>query len=269
MININKIFKEINFKPSKRLGQNFLNNSEKTQTLITSWNLNKTDNILEIGPGLGSLTELLISKVQNIVLVEKDLKLYAFLKSKFVSKTNVEIFNKDILNFDFQNKYQNKNFKVIGNLPFSSAVKILQWCFDNKKFFTDLYLSFSEEVANKILDKKKSSFLSLICQSHSFFEQKNFIESIFFSPKPKINTSFIYFKLNSKKSIFDDQIFANFINSSFRNKRKTFINNLKSFSILNLENIKQFLTNHKISLNIRAEDINLLTFIEIYKFINK
>ena len=132
------------FKAKKSLGQNFLIDKNILKKIVDIGNISKEDNILEIGPGTGNLTEYIIkSKPKNIIVVEKDIELIKILNNKF--KNKIKIINNDVLKLT--EDFYNDKFIIYGNLPYNISTKILSnWCLSKKIKFKKLILCFKKKL---------------------------------------------------------------------------------------------------------------------------
>ena len=144
-------------KVKKSLGQNFLTDKNVIKSIVDIGFIAKNDEILEVGPGTGNLTEFIFKKnPKQIYAIEKDYNLVNFLNKKFEGK--IKIINEDILNFK-TNNISNEKFVIYGNLPYNISTQILtQWIVDQQQFgsIKKLILMFQKEVANRIIAKTNS-----------------------------------------------------------------------------------------------------------------
>ena len=265
MLKINEELKNLGIKPNKNLGQNFLISKNKIKKISELISEHKSQEVLEIGPGLGALTSEIINKKKSIICIEKDKNLYEYLNIKFKENKNIKLLNEDILKTDFS-QFNKRNLLIFGNLPYNISSKILNKYID---FFLnseiDGIFMFQKEVADKILKKKtKASQLSI--RSNYFFNIKEVLKlkEIDFWPPPKIKSSLLYF--SPKKVSFSQNNMKNlstFLSISFSSNRKTIINNLitkydkkKTLKILSKLNIDPIL---------RPEKIKPELFIKLYK----
>ena len=182
------------FKAKRSLGQNFLIDKNILKKIVETGNISKEDNILEIGPGSGNLTEYIIkSKPRNIIVVEKDVELIKILETKF--KKDIKIINSDVLKLT--DSFYNDKFTIFGNLPYNISTKILSnWCLNNKVKFNKLILMFQKEVANRIIAKVNTKDYSriTILANWKFNIKKIFdISPECFFPKPKIKSTLLEF----------------------------------------------------------------------------
>ena len=181
-------------KPKKSLGQNFLMDKNILKKIIKIGDINKDDHILEVGPGTGNLTRLLVeSKPKKITVVEKDNKLSDILKNNF--DHNIQVINADILNMP--NKFYNQKYKIFGNLPYNISSQILsKWCLNDKFKFDKLILMFQKEVGERIIAKVNTKNYSRITILSNWKFNINKICEInpgSFFPKPKIKSMLLEF----------------------------------------------------------------------------
>ena len=176
----------------KSLGQNFLIDKNTVNKIISSVKI-ENNNIVEIGPGLGALTEKILEKKPNkLIIIEKDFALYQKLLKKFDNK-KITIINDDALYYDFSKL---KNFKLISNLPYNISSKFLLNIIKLNKNFTDLVCMIQSELADK-LDynsgkMNKYKFISEYCGRYKILF--NVSPNVFY-PKPKVNSKVIKFEL--------------------------------------------------------------------------
>tara|TARA_B100001059_G_scaffold102612_1_gene102339 strand:+ start:1171 stop:1908 length:738 start_codon:yes stop_codon:yes gene_type:complete len=236
----------------KSLGQNFLIDKNIINKIIKTIEITNK-NIVEIGPGLGALTEKIIEKNPNkLIIIEKDFQLYKKLLKKF-NKKKITIINDDALIYDFSKL---KNFKLISNLPYNISSKFLLNTVKLNKNFTELVCMIQSELADKLDYKKgkmnKYKFLSEFCAEYKILF--NVSPNVFY-PKPKVNSKVIKFKLIKKK--IETQKLDYFINAFFINKRKKIKSN---------KNIK--IAINKTIVNKRYEDLKYTEILDVYKRFN-
>jgi 16S rRNA (adenine1518-N6/adenine1519-N6)-dimethyltransferase len=236
----------------KSLGQNFLIDKNTINKIISKIDITN-NNIIEIGPGLGALTEkILEKKPKNFIIIEKDLELYKNLLNKFENK-NIIIINGDALLYDYSKL---KNFKLISNLPYNISSKFLLKIIKHNKNFTDLVCMIQSELADKLNyntgKMNKYKFISEYCGKYKILF--NVSPNVFY-PKPKVNSKVVKFLLN-KKNIHSEKL-DYFLNAFFINKRKKIKSN-KNINILIDDAIA----------NKRYEDLKYIEILEIYKRFN-
>jgi 16S rRNA (adenine1518-N6/adenine1519-N6)-dimethyltransferase len=239
-------------KAKKSLGQNFLIDKNIINKIITSIDITN-NNIIEVGPGLGALTEkILEKKPKKLIIIEKDFELYKKLLNKF-DKKKITIINDDALLYNFSNL---KNFKLISNLPYNISSKFLLKTIKLNENFTDLVCMIQSELAEKFNHKKgkmnKYKFISEYCGKYKILF--NVSPNVFY-PKPKVYSKVIKFEL-FKKNIHSMNL-DYFLNLFFKNKRKKIKSN---------KNIKIFI--ESTIANKRFEDLKYAEILEVYKRFN-
>ena len=189
----------------KSLGQNYLIDKNIIKKILSLTEL-RNQNIIEIGPGQGALTEEIIKlKPKSFSIIEKDNLLAENLKNKFANIKNVKVYNNDILNFNLE-KICKMNTTIIGNLPYNISSQILVKIIKFKKWppkFSNLVLMFQKELGEKIIGKYPSSKygrLSIITNLRLNFIKKFLVSSNCFFPKPKVTSMVIHFKTKKKIS---------------------------------------------------------------------
>ena len=253
-------------KPKKSLGQNFLIDKNIINKIIKVGNISSKKTILEIGPGNGNLTNLIIQKKpKKFYAVEKDKKLSYELKKKFKKNINVKIINNDILNI-INKKISKKNIIVFGNLPYNLSTKILASLILLEKWppwYEILILMFQKEVADRIIAKnntKNFGRLSVLANWRLDIEKHFDISKNCFYPKPKVNSTLLSFKPKSNKFYLKNPKHLEKVTRVlFSNKRKMINKNFKKLFGKKISLIK----NIDIDLNKRPEEINVETYYKI------
>jgi len=242
-------------KLKKSLGQNFLTDSFFLEKIIQSSQIQKLDDVIEIGPGDGKLTEKIVSKnPSKLTLIEIDKDLIKNLKERYSGNKKIEVINEDILKIDVKKKYQ----LVISNLPYniSSQILIKLSLLD---FAPDmLILMFQKEFAHRLLDKKLNSINSLV---RCFYDIKlNFnLSKNCFRPIPKVDSSVLTFKKIKKRLLKKNEVneFIIFKRKLFSHKRKSLRNILKKYNLKN-----------NFNLNLRVENLKLEELIRLFRAVS-
>ena len=244
-------------KPKKSLGQNFLIDQNILKKIVSLIKL-KDKSILEIGPGTGNLTSYILkNNPKKLIVVEKDKFLVNHLKKKFESK--LIIINDDILNIN-EKKLHDERLIVFGNLPYNISTEILaKWIInlDNKNFWFDsLILMFQKEVADRILSKLNSSNygrLTILANWNLDVEKICDIKPGSFFPKPKVDSSLLFFKPKKNFYHFKNSKNLEKITRIFFNQRRKKIKT--PFNILFKGNV-DILNNLNIDLNLRPHNLS-------------
>ena len=250
-------------KPKKALGQHFLNNKIVAEKIVES--LSDYQNILEIGPGTGILTQFLLKKKIDLRLVEIDNESVSFLISKLKINKNI-IYNQDFLKLNLSELFENKNFSIIGNFPYNISSQILFKIIDNRELISEMCGMFQYEVAERICEKegtKKYGILSVLTQA--FFDTKLLFEvpNKFFLPPPKVNSAVILLKRKKNLKInCNEKLFFKIVKISFQQRRKTLRNSLKQLNLT--DNLREHIIFDK-----RPEQLSVNQFVDLTNLINQ
>ncbi len=235
----------------KRWGQNFINDKNLIDKIISVFDPNKRDTVLEIGPGKGALTYPLSKRVKKIIAVEIDPILVSHLKENFIE--NIELVNDDILRF--KHTSIKKGYKIIGNLPYYITTPII-FSFLESENWSKMTIMVQKEVADRMIAKpgnKNYGRLSIMVQAQASVEKHFDISNNLFFPKPKVKSSLI--SIMPKNNLKHNKIiFYSIIKLAFQKRRKILKNSISNY--LNDENIKIF--GH-----LRPENISVEEYIKI------
>ncbi|KKT63517.1 MAG: Ribosomal RNA small subunit methyltransferase A [Candidatus Giovannonibacteria bacterium GW2011_GWC2_44_9] len=226
-------------KQNKYLGQHFLKNKKILEEMARAAEISKKDIVLEVGPGTGTLTEILAPRAKKMIAIEKDRELVALLREKFRHYKNVEIVYGDILKFrtsDFEFQIS-QPFKIVSNLPYYITSRFLRLFLTQTEFRSKLMvLMVQKEVAERILARDgKESLLSLSVKAYAKAEIIRRVSKNLFSPPPKVDSAIIkisdissnFFKQNK----IDEKNFFEVLRAAFQKKRKMLRHSLKQFKI--------------------------------------
>lgn len=251
-----------NRKAKKRFGQNFLidaNIAKKISLLATDPSI-KT---IEIGPGLGSLTEFIIDNSKSLDAYEIDNDLYSILKEEFPSAS---IYNEDFLDTDLS--IYNEPINVVSNLPYYVTTPILFKLFNSKLDIRKITVMVQKEVADRFTAKPKTKDYNALSIIVSYLFDVNYeftVNPSSFYPSPKVSSSVISFTPKVKRDYEYESKLFEIIENSFRMRRKTLFNNLKD--IFDDNKIKEIFNTLNIKENVRAEELSLKDYENIYKVI--
>ena len=253
----------------KSLGQNFLNNDTVIYEIVSLFNVQENDLIIEIGPGRGALTKKLINKSCPLLCIEVDKDMAHYLNKYESDKCH--ILYEDILQCDLSklvNNYEYDNLYVVGNLPYYITSPIMTYLINSKLNIKEMVFMVQNEVADRfcsLAGHKEYGYITLFIDYYYTVTKEIFVSKENFSPMPKVDSAVI--KLTRKESIpnLDEQRYFNFLKEAFQYKRKTLKNNLKKYDF-NL--INEVLKKYHLSETTRPEEITQEIFIEIFKKIS-
>jgi len=242
--------------PKKSLGQHFLNDETVAEKIVQS--ITSTHpSILEIGPGMGVLTQFLLqNKDIDFKVVEIDDESVTYLQKKY---PELQIISGDFLKLNFSELYDDK-ITIIGNFPYNISSQILFKVLENKDRVTELVGMFQKEVAERIASKpgkKMYGILSVLLQAYYDIEYLFTVDEHIFTPPPQVKSGVIRMVRNpDKKLSCDEALFKNVVKTAFNQRRKTLRNSLKSFSF------KEEYKNNPI-FSMRPEQLSVAQFVEI------
>ncbi len=262
-----------NKNPSKKMGQNFLIDEDVVNVLISTSKISSGDTVLEIGPGLGAITEKLLKQAKKVHAVEKDDFLAEKLK-KNLEENNLNIINKDFLNLSLR-KFLPDSYKVVSNLPFSVATPIIRKLLFEIPTPKLMSLIVQKEVAQRIKSKKgKQNFLSVLV---AFKANSKIIKTVprsSFWPAPEVDGAIL--KLTPHDKFPQDPFFYNkffkVVEAGFLHPRKQIKNNLSYLSGYSKEEIKDILNNLSIDVRKRPESLSIKNWVDLagqFDFENK
>ena len=239
----------------RRFGQNYLRDKSVIYQIVDKINPRKEDSFIEIGPGQGAITEGIKNNSKNLTLIEVDKENVAYLKNSLGNE--VQIFEEDVLKIDLS--FIKNNDRVIGNLPYNIASQIILRFLELNKKISDMHFMVQKEMAEVLTSSPGNKSWNKFAVKVAFFYETEILMDISpeaFDIKPKVDSSLVRFKpINSQA--FEIQKLFQIIDLSFQSKRKTIFNNLKNHNI-NWEKLK-------FDKNLRAEQLSLEDFLEIYK----
>ena len=222
-----------NVKPKKKIGQHFLSDDNIAKKIIDLVNFKNYRHIIEVGPGMGALTDHLVYSAKKLTLIEIDNECIEYLEKKYLNK-NVEIISANFLKYDLKN-FKDNEILIIGNFPYNISSQIIFKVIENRDIVSSLTGMFQKEVASRICSdsgSKTYGILSVLTQL--FFDVKiDFdVSPNVFNPKPKVNSSVL--SLQRKKSInidCDEKLLFKIVKLSFQQRRKKIKNSLKKLDI--------------------------------------
>ncbi|TPI02297.1 16S rRNA (adenine(1518)-N(6)/adenine(1519)-N(6))-dimethyltransferase RsmA [Mycoplasma struthionis] len=255
----------MNIEAKKSFGQNFLINKEIQKRIVSLAKIENED-VIEIGPGLGAITNLMVSKVKSLKAYELDNRLYEYLKDKKYND-NIEIINQDFLE---ANLFSENKKIVVGNIPYNITSLIIFKLFDNMKYLSSATLMVQKEVAQRItsLPKNKSySKLSVFCQMFANVKYGFDVKAKEFNPAPKVDSAVIRIDFNKQDlDILNNyEKLKDFIKLCFQFKRKTLYNNL--ISNYKKEKIVEAIEKLNLKPAVRSEEIEVLDFYKLFKLL--
>jgi len=260
-----EIVRRHGFKFSKSLGQNFLTDVSVLEDIVESSDINNEDFVIEIGPGVGTLTKELLKKAKKVCAIELDSDLIPILKEEIGEAENFELINKDAMKVDFNEVIgEEKSVKLVANLPYYVTTPIISRILNEKYNFKSLIIMIQKEVAERINAKpscKEYGALTLLVQYYCNTSIVRTVKPSSFIPEPKVDSTVIKLeKLPEPRiKVKDEKMFFKVVRDAFNMRRKTLWNALKPLG-LSSDDMKTTFDNAGIDPKRRGETLSIEEF---------
>lgn len=275
-----EVLQKYNFNFQKKFGQNFLINTGILEEIIEAAKITKDDFVLEIGPGIGTMTQYLCESAREVVAVEIDKNLIPILKDTLSPYDNVEVINDDILKIDINKLAEERNngkpIKVVANLPYYITTPIIMGLFESHVPIDSITIMVQKEVADRMQEgpgSKEYGALSLAVQYYAKPEIVVNVPPSCFMPQPKVGSAVIRLTRHEEPpvNVENEKLMFQLIRASFNQRRKTLANGLNNYSGLQLdkETIQQCIEELGVPITIRGEALSLEQFAELSNIIGK
>ena len=274
------ILKTFNLRASKRLGQNFLIDKSVVDDIVNAAEIEEGEVILEIGPGIGTLTQGLLETGANVTAVELDKKLPAVLAETLAGYENFKLIEGDILKVNINEIMENRPFKVVANLPYYITSQILLTLLEKKLPITKIVTMVQREVAERIIatpeslaaNKESAKTYGSLSVAVQFYTEPKIAFDVppsAFLPSPEVTSSIIVCDVRKSPAVevADEKLFFKVVRGAFGQRRKTLINSLIGAGFPR-EKISNALQKSGIDFNRRAETLSLEDFASITNFLN-
>lgn len=272
--NTQEIIKKHNFSIQKKYGQNFLIDEHVLNKIISAAELTEDDYVIEIGPGIGTMTERMAPECRHVTAIEIDKELIPILSETLSGFDNVDIINEDVLKVDLNKliaeRNDNKPVKVVANLPYYITTPIIMSLLENKIPIDTITVMVQKEVADRMMvgpGTKDYGALSLAVQ---YYAKPYIVANVpmnCFIPRPNVASAVIRLTCHKEPpvTVKDEKLMFNLIRASFNQRRKTLINGISNFSGLSYtkEQVAMALNSIGLSENIRGEALDLEKFAKL------
>lgn len=264
------LMKKYNIKANKSLGQNFLINQNVVDSIVQSSNINKDDLVIEIGPGLGTLTKFLLEKAGKVVCIELDSKMISILNERFFLYDNFEVINQDVLKTDLKRLIKNekeknslKNAKVVANLPYYITTPIIMKLLEDELDLDSITVMIQKEVADRLIAVPGSKETGAITYSIYYYSEAEGLMEVpkeSFIPEPEVTSKVIKLNIRNKSiiDVKDSRNMFKIIKCAFMQRRKTLLNSLTNSKIFSSkEEGVRILKELNLEENVRAEKLTI------------
>jgi len=274
------VLQKYNFNFQKKFGQNFLIDTHVLDKIIEESHITKDDCVLEIGPGIGTMTQYLAENAREVIAVEIDRALIPILQDTLSAYDNVTVINEDILKVDINKIAEEKNngkpIKVVANLPYYITTPIIMGLFESHVPLKSITIMVQKEVADRMQEgpgSKEYGALSLAVQYYAKPEIVANVPPNCFMPRPNVGSAVIRLTRYEEPpvDVKDDKYMFALIRASFNQRRKTLVNGLLNAGNLNItkEDILNALEEMQLSPTVRGETLSLQQFATLSNLLQK
>ena len=264
--NVKQILTEHQVRPSRGLGQNFLIDSHAIHSLISAAHIGQEDTVLEIGPGIGTLTQELAQRAKQVIAIEKDAKMVEILQETLAGYSNIQILLADALKADYT-KYeiQDTKYKVVSNLPYYITAPVIRKFLELSKVKPySMTLIVQKEVAQRICSKPpKMSILAVSVQVYATPKIISYIKKNSFWPQPQVDAAILQITPLPQPYALDFHRFFTVVKAGFKQPRKQLVNNLSKELDLPRPKAEQWLLANDIQPTQRAETLAVQDWINL------
>lgn len=273
------LMKKYNITANKRLGQNFLIDEEPIIKAIEAANITKEDLVIEIGPGLGTLTKYLLEESGKVICIELDERMLKILNDRFIAYDNFQLINDDVLKVNLKNLIKSektneiKNVKIVANLPYYITTPIIMKLLEERLDIKSITVMVQKEVADRLVANPGEEFSGAITYSINYYTNPEKVidaPSSSFLPAPEVDSAIIKLEVleQPKVKVLNEKTLFKVIKLAFMQKRKTLLNAFSNGNLLkNKNDIEKMLESLNIDLKIRGEKLTLEQFAEIADYI--
>lgn len=274
------IIDQYKFAFQKKFGQNFLIDSNILEGIVESAEITKDDFVLEIGPGIGTMTQYLCEAARQVVAVEIDKALIPILEHTLSEYDNVEVINQDVLKVDIKSLAEERNngkpIKVVANLPYYITTPIIMGLFESGVPIESITIMVQKEVADRMQTgpgSKDYGALSLAVQYYATADVQMIVSANCFMPRPNVDSAVIKLTRHQEPvvDVKDEKLMFRIIRASFNQRRKTLVNGLKNSAELNFskEEILEAIQQLGKPETIRGEALTLEEFAQLSNLLGK
>ena len=264
---VHYICKRFDIKMSKKLGQNFLIKRGIVDEIVHAAELTPGEPVLEVGPGIGTLTQGLAQSGADVTAIELDRRLLEVLDTTLASYDNVRIIHGDVLKLDVPSIMNNKPFKVVANLPYYITTPIIMSLLESKLPIERLVVMVQKEVALRMVAKPGTKDYGALSVAVQYYTEPDIVLDVppkSFLPAPAVTSSVIRCVLRDKPpvDVIDEKLFFRVVKAGFAQRRKTFSNTMKTTG-LSKDRIEELLVKANIDGQRRGETFTLQEFADV------
>jgi len=274
------ILKKYGISANKSLGQNFLINDEVVQGIVDKAEISKDDLVIEIGPGLGTLTKELLEKAGKVIAIELDRRMIEILTDRFNLYNNFELINEDVLKVDLNKLIQEnlnsglKSAKIVANLPYYITTPIIMKLLEENLKIESITVMIQKEVADRLIEVpggKNTGAITYAINYHSIAEEALKVMQNSFIPEPAVESKVIKLTIRKEKAVKvnNEDLMFKIIKYAFMQRRKTFVNALEKSGLYNSkQDIIEILQKLGLNDKVRGEELSLEDYCNMANIMN-
>jgi len=263
------ILKKYGISANKSLGQNFLINDEVVQGIVNKAEISKDDLVIEIGPGLGTLTKELLEKAGKVIAIELDKRMIEILTDRFNLYNNFELINEDVLKVDLNRLIQEnlssglKSAKIVANLPYYITTPIIMRLLEENLEIESITVMIQKEVADRLIEVpggKNTGAITYAISYHAVAEEVLKVMQNSFIPEPAVESKVIKLTIRKEKAVKvnSEELMFKIIKYAFMQRRKTLVNALEKSGLFNSkQDIIEILQKLGLNDKVRGEELSL------------
>lgn len=274
------IMKKYGITANKNLGQNFLINEDVVNNILNSSEISKQDLVIEIGPGLGTLTEKLLEKAGKVIAIELDERMIKILNDRFSLYDNFELINEDVLKVNLgeiiKKEKENNNFlnaKIVANLPYYITTPIIMKLLEEELDIKSITVMIQKEVAERLIAVPGDKFSGAITYCVYYYadsEKIMVVDNNSFIPEPEVQSEVIKLNIRSAPALElkDKDLFFKVVKVSFMQRRKTLMNSLVNGGVLkSKDEARKMFGELGFDVNVRGENLSMRDFERICEWL--
>ncbi|MDX9916684.1 MAG: 16S rRNA (adenine(1518)-N(6)/adenine(1519)-N(6))-dimethyltransferase RsmA [Gudongella sp.] len=270
---VKEILDMYGFRFSKGLGQNFLIDGNIVREIVKRAEVSKEDQVLEIGPGIGTLTEELALNADKVVAIEIDERLRPVLADTLSTYDNTEIVFGDVLKLPLdeilKEKFEDKPVKVVANLPYYVTTPIIGKLLEEGLAFDSISVMVQKEVADRMIANPGSKDYGALTLFIKFYTEPEVLLRVpksVFMPQPKIDSTVVRLKLKKELPDIDRELYSKLVKAAFSKRRKTIINALSTYGLeFDKQTLKEALQRAGIEETARGEELTVEKYIQLVR----
>ena len=275
------LMKKYNIKANKSLGQNFLIDDDVIEKIVSGAEVEKDDIVIEIGPGLGSMTKVLLERARRVICIELDTKMVQILRDRFIAYSNIEIINEDVLKIDLNKLIENeilkeeniRDVKIVANLPYYITTPIIMKLIESNLKIESITVMIQKEVADRLIEIPSGKNTGAITYTVYYYcdsQNIGIVDKTSFIPMPEVTSEIIRLKLRKEPivKIKDEKPFFKIIKCAFMQRRKTLINTLNNAGIFkDKKEAEKAITEIGLAKDIRPENLSIEDYARLTEYI--